>query len=45
MSFAKQILFFAVGAVVITSGVLIIKGATPSGGLKVNPILGHDVAN
>ena len=43
MSFTKQLLFLLIAGVVITAGGLAIYSATPSGKIKVNPILGHDL--
>ena len=40
--FAKQLIFILAGLAVIATGVLVIRGATPQGNIKVNPILGHD---
>jgi len=41
--FTKQLLFILIGVAVITAGGLAIWAATVGGGLKVNPILGHDL--
>jgi len=42
-TFLTQLLFIILAVAIITTGVLIVKSATPSGNLKVNPILGHDL--
>ena len=42
-SFKKQLIFILLAVAIIASGALIIYSATPSGKLKVNPILGHDL--
>ena len=41
--FYKQLIFILTAVAIITTGVLVIRGATPSGKVKINPILGHDL--
>jgi hypothetical protein len=42
-NFTKQLLFVSLGIIILVVGGLAIYSATPSGGLKINPILGHDL--
>jgi len=44
MTFKKQLLLIISGIAILATGVLLIRAATPSGNIKVNPILGHDTA-
>ncbi|MDO8524418.1 MAG: LamG domain-containing protein [bacterium] len=41
--FLKQLLFISLGIAILVAGGLVIYSATPSGKLKINPILGHDL--
>ncbi len=42
-AFYKQLIFISLGIAILVVGGLAIYSAVPSGNLKVNPILGHDL--
>jgi len=41
----KLFFFLLLASGLAAGSILIIRAATPSGKVKINPILGHDVAN
>jgi len=41
--FLKQFIFVALGIAILMIGGIAIYSATPSGKVKINPILGHDL--